>query len=969
MKSKVFLSLQFLIVLMFMCVAHTSAEYEPYTQINLPEGAKARLGKGEITSNVAYSPDGTRLVVASSIGIWIYDAQTGEVLDLLTGHTDWVYSVSFSPDGETLVSGSLDDTIRLWDANTGRHIRTLRGHTASVYSVSFSPDGQTLASGSSDDTIRLWDANTGRHIRTLRGHTASVYSVSFSPDGQTLASGSYDDTIRLWDVATGDEIRKIIGHTSWVETVVFSPDGKTLASCGSWDAGGTIYLWNVASGAMLHSLGWGDMLIVNSVAFSPDGATLASASSDGSGIYLWDVASGNSLGFLGGFFWRVASVAFSPDGNTLASGGGRDTVRLWDVNTREQIRKIIGHTDTVESVAFSPDGTTLASCGTMDAGDAIYLWDVASGAMLYSLGSDDIFDIFTVNSVVFSPDGQTLASGSEDDTIHLWDVATGDTIRKLEGHTDNVNSVSFSPDGQTLASGGEGGTIRLWEVATGDLIHTLEGHTDNVNSVSFSPDGKMLASGSLDDTVRLWDISTGTLIRTLEGHTDNVNSVSFSPDGQTLASGSLDDTVRLWDISTGTLIRTLEGHTDNVNSVSFSPDGQTLASGSGEFWGDDNTVRLWNVSTGTLIRTLEGHTDNVNSVSFSPDGQTLASGSDGTILLWDITSVNEPATSTTDEPGNTRADAIPLHIDNTPLTEEIDPGDDVDYFSIQVDEAGELIVWTTGDLDTVGALQNSEGTTLAENDDENRDADEFNFRIVHDVEPGTYYIKVQSYETATGSYTISAAFTAAPTLLVDVNGDGVVNVIDLVIVAVNFGTTDATAVQGDVNGDGEVNREDIIAVLEALEAQEAVGAPAAVSTTQSLQQWIDRAKQLNRTDATFQKGVAMLEQLVATWREAETVPKETALLANYPNPFNPETWIPYQLAKSAVVTLTIYAADGKLVRTLELRHQSVGIYQNKSQAAYWDGKNALGEPVASGLYFYTLTTGDFTATRKMLIRK
>ena len=201
----------------------------------------------------------------------------------------------------------------------------------------------------------------------------------------------------------------------------------------------------------------------------------------------------------------------------------------------------------------------------------------------------------------------------------------------------------------------------------------------------------------------------------------------------------------------------------------------------------------------------------------------------------------------------------------------------------------------------------------------------------------------------------------------DVSGDGVVNVADLVLVAGQIGKRGENS--ADVNGDNVVNIADLVLVAGAL--GDAAAAPAVftqkqieILSTMDVQAWLTDAQQLNLTDAMSQRGILYLKQLLAA-----LTPKETQLFANYPNPFNPETWIPYQLAKSADVKISIYAADGKLIRLLDLGHQPIGIYQGKSRAAYWDGKNRLGEPVASGVYFYTLTAGDFTATRKMLIMK
>jgi len=222
--------------------------------------------------------------------------------------------------------------------------------------------------------------------------------------------------------------------------------------------------------------------------------------------------------------------------------------------------------------------------------------------------------------------------------------------------------------------------------------------------------------------------------------------------------------------------------------------------------------------------------------------------------------------------------------------------------------------------------------------------------------------------------------TDPPIRTADVNRDGVVNLTDLILVALNyrnpnFAGSAQFGVYSDVNKDGVVDVKDLVAV--AAEVDAGTAAPVLRKnfvkisnlTVKNLTQWIRLAKQLEVQEPRMQKGIAVLEQILASLTHSEAPPKATILLANYPNPFNPETWIPYQLAALADVSISIYAADGTLVRTLDLGHQPMGIYESRSRAAYWDGRNMLGEPVASGVYFYTLTVGEFTATRKMLIRK
>ena len=886
MKTTLVFTLILFTLSLFILLPHAAAA--DTTKWGLPEGAKLRIGKGHIY-DMAYSSDGTKLAVRSSIGVWVYDAETGEALDLLIENEPF-RGIAFSPNAPILALG-IEREIRLLDAETGSLLRTLTGHTKQVDdSVAFSPDGTMIASGSYDRTIRVWDVNTGKELALLSGYSSHVPSIhggrlAFSADGAMIASGGYDGTngtIRVWDAETGSLLRTLTGHTSAVGSVAFSPHGTTLVS-GSYDD--TVRVWDAETGSLLRTL-TGHTSSVIGVAFSPDSNIIASAS-DNAAVRLWDAETGEPV-WLPHPIWPYVDffnvpegvaygVTFSPDGGTLAIRGWYSAIHLWDLDTGslETIssfggrflrvisdgdrspRTLIDHSPLGgKKIVFSPDGTILAGLGESLAESGgwrgtIILRDAKTGNSLRTLTLPTTVE----EAMAFRPDGTVLALGSRGDgTLYLWDLRT-DELQVLGKHEHHINSVAFSPDGTMIASAGyHDHSVHLWDVETGSLLHTLRvDHFLGSVSVAFSPDGTMIASTDDQDAV-LWDVQTGQSLRRFTGHSHLVKSVAFSPDGNTLATGSADSTARVWDVQTGKELALLTG-TGNTWAgrgvlVAFSPDGDFLATG-GEH---DDSVHLWYVGMWNKFKTFKG-AGHVIDIAFSPDGSTLATirDADAVIIFWEVMPTPTP------------------------------------------------------------------------------DADE------------------------------------SPQLSADVNGDGEVNIQDLVAVAAAIGQTGENA--ADVNGDGEVNIQDLVAVAAAL--GEVAAAPAALRqqgtahlTQEDVQHYLTQAQQADLTDAVSLRGIRFLAQLLSAF-----IPKETALLPNYPNPFNPETWIPYQLSTPAGVSLTIYDIQGRVVRDLDLGHQRPGMYHTRSRAAYWDGKNAQGESVASGVYFYTLTAGDFTATHKMLIAK
>jgi WD40 repeat protein len=331
-----------------------------------------------------------------------------ELIKTLEGHSDYVNSISFSPDGKLLASGSRDTTIKIWEVGSWKLIKTLEGHSYEVYSVSFSPDGKLLASGSRDTTIKIWEVGSWKLIKTLEGHSDHVYSVSFSPDGKFLASGGRDTTIKIWEVGSWKLIKTLVGHSNSILSVLFSPNGNFLAS-SSWDK--TIKIWEVGSWKLVKTLE-GHSNEVRSVSFSPDGKFLASGSDDKT-IKIWEVGSWKLVKTLEGHSYEVYSVSFSPDGKLLASGSRDTTIKIWEVGSWKLIKTLKGHRDSVFSVSFSPDGKLLAS-GSPD--KTIKIWEITIC---------NFNDLNPIKVLKYLIDEDDLYLYCEDKSIRKWSIREG----------------------------------------------------------------------------------------------------------------------------------------------------------------------------------------------------------------------------------------------------------------------------------------------------------------------------------------------------------------------------------------------------------------------------------------------------------------------------------------------------------------------------------------------------------------
>jgi WD40 repeat protein len=648
-----------------------------------------------------FSPDSQRVVTSSWDGtVRVWDAANGEQTLLLrppgydrmrTHFNDGAYAARFSPDGSRLITsfgdGDPDCRAHLWDANTGEHLHALAGHTAPLHSVGFSPDGQTAVTTGKEGTVRLWETASGNLIRTLGEHKSGVRQALFSNDGKRLLttgdgilhtygpnshrSESSPDRFAgiIWDVATGKKLATL----SWWEQAwasgwyaAWNADGSRIVTSGPYggcsNEGCYPTIWDAATGKHLFTLrppGAPGLPSGHFTSMSPDGRFIVTTHNVGThdkhpDIHLWDVLTGQAVGLLRGHTSDVYVARFSPAGQRIITASADKTARIWDATVGDDHARRRGRYVGVRDAILSPDGRRLLALNweppnPLDTRRTATLWDLAdskpSGHLHAPKGA--------IEPIAFSPDGSRIALGFEQD-IHVYDATSLREIAKLSGLPGHKGQIEFSPDQHRVLGVGQDKVAHVWHARSGNELYVLRGKAP-ILAGYFSPDGSKIVTcgvgrngrspGPSNVVAEVWDAETGAELCTLmhpgPGSISGYTDPSWFPDSRRLLDPINDSkAARIWDVTTGKILLRLEGHPGALTCGAVSSDGERVVTGA-----HDRTARIWDARTGKQLAVLEGHEDELERVAFSPDGRhVLTKAADRTARLWDASTGREMAT-------------------------------------------------------------------------------------------------------------------------------------------------------------------------------------------------------------------------------------------------------------------------------------------------------------------------------------
>lgn len=482
---------------------------------DLASGGEGRAysGHGDEVNAIAVSPDGNWIAAGDATGIvYLWDRTSGTRVLQAEGHTDHrqvglqgVLAIAFSPDSSLFATGGADATAKLWRTGDPAPSLTFTGHLKRIRALTFSPDGQTLVTDAEGE-LKRWETGSGAELDFWIRLPGTARWTQFLPDSNRLLTVGPTGGLTVWDLDAGHGASYLTGHTEEVNAVRFSPDGRyVLSTAGHWLKGGDgrVLVWDLGpDGQATPDTPWqvlkGAHKWTQPLAFHPNGRLASSGDARGR-LLTWDWRAGRLVDerAIPAYTNGLRCVAYSPDGRRVATAGWAEEflpdVTEWDAETGARTGKFVGGTDAIDSMAYSPDGRHLAA-GNRDG--SVLVWDAATRERRYTLDSD----FGWVYGIAWSPDGRTLASSHDSLMVQIWDVRTGAVLRRLEGLQDRGNKVVFSPDGTRVASCDTSAT-KVWNAITGAPLLTLP---HGAYDVAFSPDGRILATAGVDGRVGLW---------------------------------------------------------------------------------------------------------------------------------------------------------------------------------------------------------------------------------------------------------------------------------------------------------------------------------------------------------------------------------------------------------------------------------------------------------------------------------
>ncbi|MGE3777261.1 MAG: hypothetical protein AB7F89_08760, partial [Pirellulaceae bacterium] len=586
-------------------------------------------------------------------------------------------SLAFTPDGQTLVTGGEEGTLRFWSGDGERELRAIRAHHGRIQKLFMSPDGKSLLTSSNDGTVKLWDVASAVELHTFPGHKNGDYGITYSPDSTKIVIAF--NQIVIFDASAGTEVRRLNGHDRPVTQVAFFDQGRRLISSGG-DL--STRIWNVETGEELANLNLGGRVAacpttnllaegqyngqvkfirpetltefdtvqahdgaVTWIAFNSDGTRMVTAGSDTT-VLVWDTASRRPIHTFFGHTSDLTQVEFVPHSDRVASCGWDSSVRIWDPSSRQELPQWRVPWF-VYQCRFSPDGQRLAILGRkyLDSlgGAMLAVYDEPEGDECWKLvGESRTFGESSIDrqtderALDIDPTSRLVATqrfGSDEGIVELRELETGKLVRSIPAHQQPLSHIKFFPDGR-LASASIDGEVAFWSAGDFREFSRFRGSDAEITGVAISPDSQWIVLGSPKGTVRdieLRDGRTGEVVKTLHGSEDSPHCLDFSGDGRYLFTGGRDQRIQCWDLSAGTLKYTRDAHSSTVMSLDIAPDGRRLASSSG-----DRTVKIWDADSGFELLTLRPGLSRMYSVVFSPDGSRLAAGTGGGgRTVWD----------------------------------------------------------------------------------------------------------------------------------------------------------------------------------------------------------------------------------------------------------------------------------------------------------------------------------------------